>query len=394
MVPATQSQCAGCAGLSAWGLSYEILARFMSSTSTTCADALVVPAMAYLPRQGAQLRPGRAKGLERCCHIACSVPPRPHTRVASTVRVASSNQQQGSTQDSLEDIMDVLKDAFGAAASQAGTAQPRHLQHSEASTHSGFANSSRRAISRSRQESNEGSSSSKRASKPEDTPKLAAEGPGSSNGREAASSPAPSFKKRKGPFVDLISALEEDMMQPAQHRISNSSNSTRSSSTSGPANNHVSIAASNGISRASATSGTSTAKRTTRGIRGRHSPEDAADLQQGQQSVQQLQQQPPSQQSHQHQQQQPQKDPEWLQHPLVLGNSKKQYTPVYKGGLALPGGPAWSSLRRHIVAAGNTEGLPTLDCIVLVEGDQDQRAVARAVNAPVSKQVQGMWCQQ
>ncbi|KAF6250726.1 hypothetical protein COO60DRAFT_1465019 [Scenedesmus sp. NREL 46B-D3] len=32
---------------------------------------------------------------------------------------------------------------------------------------------------------------------------------------------------------------------------------------------------------------------------------------------------------------------------------------------------------------GSEAGLPTLDSIVLVEGDQDQRAVARAVNAPV-----------
>jgi hypothetical protein len=63
---------------------------------------------------------------------------------------------------------------------------------------------------------------------------------------------------------------------------------------------------------------------------------------------------------------------------------KKQYKPVYKGDLALPGGPSWSALRRHVVAAGSQAGLPTLDSIILVEGDQDQRAVARAVNAPVS----------
>jgi hypothetical protein len=66
---------------------------------------------------------------------------------------------------------------------------------------------------------------------------------------------------------------------------------------------------------------------------------------------------------------------------------RKQYKPVIKGDLALPGGPSWSALRRHVVAAGSQAGLPTLDSIILVEGDQDQRAVARAVNAPV----RGTW---
>ena len=62
----------------------------------------------------------------------------------------------------------------------------------------------------------------------------------------------------------------------------------------------------------------------------------------------------------------------------------KQYKPVAKGDLLLPGGPAWSGLRRHVVAAGAAPGLPSLDCIVIVEGDNDQKAVGRAVNAPVS----------
>jgi hypothetical protein len=61
----------------------------------------------------------------------------------------------------------------------------------------------------------------------------------------------------------------------------------------------------------------------------------------------------------------------------------KQYAPVPKGNLLLPGGPSWSSLRRHVVAAGSEPHLPTLDCIVIVEGDNDQRAVCRAVNAHV-----------
>jgi hypothetical protein len=69
---------------------------------------------------------------------------------------------------------------------------------------------------------------------------------------------------------------------------------------------------------------------------------------------------------------------------------KKQYKPVYKGDLALPGGPGWSALRRHVVAAGSQAGLPTLGSIILVEGDQDQRAVARAVNAPVSSSGLGL----
>ncbi|WIA10496.1 hypothetical protein OEZ85_010685 [Tetradesmus obliquus] len=72
-----------------------------------------------------------------------------------------------------------------------------------------------------------------------------------------------------------------------------------------------------------------------------------------------------------------------LQAAADTGRGKKQYKPVLKGDLALPGGPSWSALRRHIVAAGSQAGLPTLHSIILVEGDQDQRAVARAVNAPV-----------
>eukprot|EP00775_Hariotina_reticulata_P007169 gene7169-7383_t len=63
---------------------------------------------------------------------------------------------------------------------------------------------------------------------------------------------------------------------------------------------------------------------------------------------------------------------------------KKKYKPVDKGGVLLPGGPAWSALRRHIVPAGSTPTLPGLQQqLVIVEGDQDQRAVARAVNTVV-----------
>lgn len=66
------------------------------------------------------------------------------------------------------------------------------------------------------------------------------------------------------------------------------------------------------------------------------------------------------------------------------GRPVKAYKAVSKGDLLLPGGPAWSGLRRHVVAAGSDPSLPTLDCIVVVEGDNDQQAVGRAVNAPVS----------
>ncbi|GBF98635.1 hypothetical protein Rsub_10824 [Raphidocelis subcapitata] len=57
--------------------------------------------------------------------------------------------------------------------------------------------------------------------------------------------------------------------------------------------------------------------------------------------------------------------------------------PVLKGDLALPGGPQWSALRRHVHAAGSNPDLPTMKAVVIVEGDEDQRAVSKAVNAPV-----------
>ncbi len=43
-----------------------------------------------------------------------------------------------------------------------------------------------------------------------------------------------------------------------------------------------------------------------------------------------------------------------LQAAADAGRGKKQYKPVLKGDLALPGGPSWSALRRHIVAAGRS----------------------------------------
>ncbi|KAI8466147.1 MAG: hypothetical protein J3K34DRAFT_524753 [Monoraphidium minutum] len=61
----------------------------------------------------------------------------------------------------------------------------------------------------------------------------------------------------------------------------------------------------------------------------------------------------------------------------------KRQARVPKGDLDLPGGPQWSALRRHVFAAGSDPGLPTIKALVLVEGDQDQRALAKAVNAPV-----------
>jgi hypothetical protein len=62
---------------------------------------------------------------------------------------------------------------------------------------------------------------------------------------------------------------------------------------------------------------------------------------------------------------------------------RREPPPVLKGDLALPGGPQWSALRRHVHAAGANPGLPTIKAIVVVEGDEDQRALSKAVNAPV-----------
>jgi hypothetical protein len=57
--------------------------------------------------------------------------------------------------------------------------------------------------------------------------------------------------------------------------------------------------------------------------------------------------------------------------------------PVLKGDLALPGGPRWSALRRHVHGAGADPRLASIRAVVIVEGTQDQLAVAKAVNAPV-----------
>lgn len=113
-----------------------------------------------------------------------------------------------------------------------------------------------------------------------------------------------------------------------------------------------------------------------------------------QQQRQQLQPQPArvlgSSQQQQEPKQQQQQLPPWLlqqqAESAASGGRVKQYKPVPKGDLLLPGGPAWSGLRRHVVAAGADPSLPTLDCIVIVEGDNDQKAVCRAVNATVSRE--------
>lgn len=60
----------------------------------------------------------------------------------------------------------------------------------------------------------------------------------------------------------------------------------------------------------------------------------------------------------------------------------KQYAPVKKGDLSLPGGPQWQGLRRRIKVADPKPQLPTVDALVVVEGPGDWAAVRRAVNVP------------
>jgi 5S rRNA maturation endonuclease (ribonuclease M5) len=56
--------------------------------------------------------------------------------------------------------------------------------------------------------------------------------------------------------------------------------------------------------------------------------------------------------------------------------------PVLKGDLELPGGAAWLPLRRQVRARALDPGLPLVDALVIVEGDADYGALARAVSAP------------
>ena len=65
------------------------------------------------------------------------------------------------------------------------------------------------------------------------------------------------------------------------------------------------------------------------------------------------------------------------------GRQRRAAPPVLKGDLELPGGPQWSALRRHTFAAAGDPALPSVRAVVIVEGDQDRRAVAKAVNAAV-----------
>jgi len=67
----------------------------------------------------------------------------------------------------------------------------------------------------------------------------------------------------------------------------------------------------------------------------------------------------------------------------ISASPSNQHPRVLKGDLALPGGPQWSALRRHVFAAGGNEKLPSLKAVIIVEGDQDQKAVSKAVNAAV-----------
>lgn len=353
--------------------------------------------MAYVPRQVAQMAAAREQRLHSCTTFLCMSIKRATKPGAGRIMVSSSKLQQSSTQDSLEEFMGVLKGAFGAGASLTTNLQPETAQHTGTSTRNGFATSSRLANSRSRQEGRDNSSISKRTSRSEDTSARPTKGSSGRDSLATSSSPIRRVKKHKGPFVDLMTAIEKDMMQPAQSK--HSSDSTVVSRSNGSSSSSSACLVGRGSSQV-ADDSTSTINHTTRRIRGKQLSQHAANQQSSQQSTQQhqrrhqhqhhQQQQSPSLQPHHHHQQQ-QPDPGWLHHPLVLGNSKKQYRPVYKGDLALPGGPAWSSLRRHIVAAGNNTDLPTLDCIVLLEGDQDQHAVARAVNAPVSGRVRCIW---
>ncbi|KAF8068452.1 DEAH4 [Scenedesmus sp. PABB004] len=175
----------------------------------------------------------------------------------------------------------------------------------------------------------------------------------------AASAPpaaAAKDKKRRGPFADLMASLEHDMLSPPGPQSSSSSSSSSSGGGGGGGGGGA--------------DGAAAPRKLTRRIR-----------QQPAAAEQQLQHAPPP----------PPLQPEQPPAPWMLdeaaavasGAVAKAHRPVFKGDLALPGGPAWSALRRHVVAAGDAPGLPRLSCVVLVEGDQDQKAVARAVNAPV-----------
>mmetsp|Transcript_13734 Transcript_13734/g.29527 ORF Transcript_13734/g.29527 Transcript_13734/m.29527 type:complete len:423 (-) Transcript_13734:93-1361(-) len=69
----------------------------------------------------------------------------------------------------------------------------------------------------------------------------------------------------------------------------------------------------------------------------------------------------------------------------VQPRTLKQYAPVYKGHVALPGGPNWSKFRQHFTAPPDNAdpSLPATKTIIVVEGDTDRMAVHRAVRAVV-----------
>lgn len=204
--------------------------------------------------------------------------------------------------------------------------------------------------------------------------------------------------QRARPFAELISSLAQDVHDNERDGGSSSSNSSSSNGSISSSSGSSMAAGAASVTRAPTVAPPAAAtvrRKLTRRVRLSKAHVVSQDGQQAESqhldvsmhAGRDQQQQPiwPPQQLQQsrgalaHQQQQPQPKAR----PPLPKRRGKTFAPVMKGSLALPGGPAWSALRRHITAAGSVPGLPTLDAIVLVEGDEDQRAVARAVNAPV-----------
>jgi len=223
----------------------------------------------------------------------------------------------------------------------------------------------------------------------------------------AADSLLSSPKKRRGRFGELILSLEHDQLYPQEDSSDGKSTSTSSSSTAGAISALSSSSTStSSTSTSSSTAGAISALSSSKAegspvaapavtanspVRRIRRVKPQADNQQQLQgppalATQQHKRSQPKQQQQPQQQQQQQELPPWLQQQQRDDASTrrvKSYKPVSKGDLLLPGGPSWSGLRRHVVAAGSDPHLPHLDCIVIVEGDKDQQAVSRAVNAPV-----------
>ena len=192
----------------------------------------------------------------------------------------------------------------------------------------------------------------------------------------STSQPAAPSNKRQRPFADLVQELQHEVLSPSASPRQNDPASATSRAKSNDERSHqakeqqlLKVKAhtpSNSIRNSN--SGSSNSRKTnssssSRNSKGKH-PAKAASPQPS----------PPPPLGHR------------------PGRIPKQYKAVLKGDLSLPGGPLWSPLRRHVMAAGQDPMLPTLKCIILVEGDEDHRAVARAVNATVSLMEMGFDC--